>query len=512
MGTASINGLTYPTTSVGGREWLSVDYLGPGRMSHPNEYPNGTFYPILAHYRFADILAQDLPGGWRVPTVEDWQGLLDAVGGAKLGGKLKAVGVIPGFSSDVPPFQFLPPNIAGNGAFGVNIWPSGYYEGPRLEPYGLYNYGMYWANDNGVPCLLFFEFYSAEGTLYADETGEFSQWALAVRLVRDEKDTATAIIDPPTGYSAGQVTVSISSNAPEATIYYTTDGSPPTTLPAGGIVLGSWVSGPITLRAMAKAPGYSYASAVPATYQFTAQSPMVSLQMSADSGYMFSEAESKKPRTLGASGKAIFSGTLQWELIDEEWPLFVEWWEAKQKGVQPFDIYCCTGDHATLHTFQAIETPRILRETGLRKVSIPVKLTNRPTGLAVGWGHALVGPPATYPPLVPMPQWGYCREEASLYLSTSGAPTVARPVATRGERLSLEWKALSGFQFDMLVDWWATYLGHGRRKFYLSLPDRGETLMCRLVEDPSFTIEGVHFQGSMQVFAAAIRTLAPLPT
>lgn len=515
MGTASINGLTYPTTVVGGREWLSVDYLGPGRMSHPNEYPNGTFYPILAHYCFADIMAQSLPEGWRVPTFEDWQGLLDAVGGANLGGKLKAVGVIPGFSSRLVPFQFLPPNIDGEGAFGVNIWPSGYYDdGPRPAPFGIYVFGVYWANNNGAPYRALFRSDTSECVLSTNAYVQHPMCEFAVRLVRDAK--ATAIIDPPTGYSAGQVTVSISSNAPGATIYYTTDGSTPTasspSLPAGGIVLGSWVSGPITLRATATAPGYIDASAVSATYQFTAQSPMVSLQMSADSGYMFSEAESKKPRTLGASGKAIFSGTLQWELIDEEWPLFVEWWEAKQKGIQPFDIFCCTGDHATLHTFQAIETPRILRETGLRKVSIPVKLTNRPTGLAVGWGHALVGPPVAYPPLVPLPQWGYCREEASLYLSTSGAPTVARPVATRGERLSLEWKALSGFQFDMLVDWWATYLGHGRRKFCLSLPDRGETLLCRLVEDPSFTIEGVHFQGSMQVFAAAIRTLAPLPT
>lgn len=513
MGTASINGLTYPTTVVGGREWLSVDYLGPGRMSHPNEYPNGTLYPILAHYRFADIMAQSLPEGWRVPTPDDWQGLLDAAGGTGLGGKLKAVGVIPGFSSDVPPFQFLPPNIAGEGAFGVNIGPSGCYDGSSFEPYGLYNYGMYWANDNGVPCLAYFQFDTAGCMLYTGETGE---WELAVRLVRDALlPIEDPILSVASGYSAGPITVAVTCATPTAVLHYTTDGSTPTeSSPVlnGGICLGSWISPTITLKVIATALGYSVSSVVSATYQFTAQAPMASLQMQPESGYSFSAAESRKPRAFGACGKGIFKGTLQWELLDSEWPMYLEWWEAKQKGVQPFDIYCCTGDHATLHTFQAVGTPSILRETGLRKVSIPVKLTNRPTGLVVGWGHALVGPPVAYPPLVPMPQWGYRREEASLYLSTSGAPTVARPVATRGELLSLEWKALSGFQFDMLVDWWATYLGQGRRKFYLSLPDRGDTLLCQLVEDPSFTVEGVHFQGSMQVFAAAIHTLAPLPT
>ena len=325
-------------------------------------------------------------------------------------------------------------------------------------------------------------------------------------------EVATPILLPSPGYSAGPVTVTATCATAGAVIHYTVDGSTPTeSSPVlnGGIVLGSWVSPAITLKVIAGASGYNSSEVVSATYRFTAQAPMVSLQMQPESGYSFSAAESRKPRAFGACGKGIFKGTLQWELLDSEWPMYLEWWEAKQKGVQPFDIYCCTGDHATLHTFQAVGTPSILRETGLRKVSIPVKLTNRPTGLVVGWGHALVGPPASYPPLVPMPQWGYSREEASLYLSTSGAPTVARPVATRGELLSLEWKALSGFQFDILVDWWATYLGQGRRKFILSLPDRGDALLCQLAEDPSFAVEGVHFQGSMQVVVSAARTLLP---
>lgn len=514
MGTASINGLTYPTTVVGGREWLSVDYLGPGRMSHPNEYPNGTLYPILAHYRFADIMAQSLPEGWRVPTVEDWQGLLDAVGGASVGGKLKAVGVIPGFSSRVPPLQFRPPNTAGEGAFGVNIWPSGYYDPSRPEPYGFYDYGLYWANDNGAPFMAFFEFSSAGCMLYTDGFVKYPLREFAVRLVRDAKK-ATAIIDPPTGYSAGQVTVSISSNAPGATFYYTTDGSTPTesspVLYDGGIVLGSWTSPAVTLKVMASAPGYSSSEVATATYRFTAQAPMVSLQMKPESGYFFSEAESRKPRVLGASGKGIFAGTIQWEFIDEEWPLFVEWWEAKQKGVQPFDIYCCTGAEPLLHTFQAVGPYEVVRDTGVRKVTLPVKLTMRPTGLHSGWGSFLGGPPVAYPVIVPMPQWGFQREEAAVFLSTTGAPTAARPVATRGELLSLEWKALTGMQFDVLVDWWSTYLGQGRRKFTISLPGEAGPLLCRLVEDPAFTVEGVHFRGSMKVFAAPVRTLAPPP-
>ena len=325
-------------------------------------------------------------------------------------------------------------------------------------------------------------------------------------------DTTTPVISPVSGYSAGPITVAATCETVGAVMHYTVDGSAPTeSSPVlnGGVVLGSWISPAITLKVIAVAPGHNSSGVVEATYQFTAQAPMVSLQMQPESGYFFSEAESKLPRTFGACGKGIFKGTIQWDLLDSEWPMFLVWWEAKAKGVTPFQIYCCTGNAPALHTFQAMEPYSVVRETGVRKVSLPVKLTTRPTGLAAGWGDALAGPPATYPPLVPMPQWGYRRDEASLYLSTSGAPTVSRPVATRGERLSLDWKALTGAQFDMLVDWWATYLGHGRRKFILSLPDRGDTLLCQLVEDPSFAVEGVHFQGFMQVVVSAARTLLP---
>ena len=279
----------------------------------------------------------------------------------------------------------------------------------------------------------------------------------------------------------------------------------------GGSVLGSWTSPAVTLKVMASASGHNSSGISTATYQFTAQAPMVSLQMKPESGYFFSEAESRKPRTFGACGKGIFAGTIQWELLDSEWPMFLDWWEDKHKGVDPFNIYCCTGAEPLLHTFQAVGPYEVVRDTGVRNVTLPVKITMRPTGLYSGWGSFLGGPPVAYPVIVPMPQWGFQREEAAVFLSTTGAPTASRPVATRGGLLSLEWKVLTGRQFDVLVDWWSTYLGQGRRKFTISLPGETGPLLCQLVEDPAFTVEGVHFRGSMKVFAAPVRTLAPPP-
>lgn len=324
------------------------------------------------------------------------------------------------------------------------------------------------------------------------------------------------VLSPASGYSAGPITVAVTCATPTAVLHYTVDGSTPTeSSPVlnGGIRLGSWISPAITLKVLAVSEGHKPSAVVSATYQFTAQAPMASLQMQPETGYFFSEANSRKPRSFGACGKSIFKGTIQWDLIDDEWPMFLEWWEAKAKGVAAFDVYCCTGAATALHTFQAVGPYSVVTETGLRKVTLPVKLTNRPTGLVEGWGDALLGPPAGYPLLLlPMPQWGYQGEEAAMFLSTSGMPAAARPVATRGETLAFEWKGLTGAEFDVLVDWWASILGRGRRKFQLALPNREDTLLCQLVEDPLFAVEGVYFSGSMKVFAAKVRTLAPLPS
>lgn len=236
--------------------------------------------------------------------------------------------------------------------------------------------------------------------------------------------------------------------------------------------------------------------------------PMASLQLQADSGYLFSELESRVPRVVGTAGKPMFAGTLSWTILDEEWAEFVAWWEGTEKGVLPFELSFITGAVARTHTCQALKNYKLTRDTGKRKVDLEVKITDRPTGLALGWDDTLYGPPALFPPSLPMPQWGFRQEEQSLFLSTSGAATAARPMASRGERYSLEWKALSGTEFDALVDWWAHTLAFGRRKFKLAFPGHMPWL-CRLTADPSFVVDGASFSASLDLVATEIKVLPP---
>ena len=234
---------------------------------------------------------------------------------------------------------------------------------------------------------------------------------------------------------------------------------------------------------------------------------MVSLQLQAESGYAFSAFDSANTRTAGTSGAAIFSGTLGWTLLDAEWEEFIAWWHTTEDGVNPFSLSFCTGGSSASHTCQAIESYSVVRDTGIRKVSLPVKILNRPTGMSQDWWWPLEGPPALYPADLPMPQWGFKDEDAGMFLATSGVSTASRPVASRGRKLSFSWTGLSGHQFDILVDWWASALGAGRRKFVLTLPGVDEPFLCHLTSDPSFAVEGANFSGSMELVATTYRVI-----
>lgn len=239
--------------------------------------------------------------------------------------------------------------------------------------------------------------------------------------------------------------------------------------------------------------------------------PMTSLQLQAESGYSFSSLESRNARTAGTSGTALFAGTLEWTLLDEEWSDFLAWWESTSLGVDPFELSCITGASARTHTMQAVQSYNLVRDTGVRKVSLPVKVLDRPSGLSAGWDAALVGPPARYPAsYIPMPQCGFKQSEAGLFLATSGLSTAARPVATRGIGLALEWTGLTGYHFDVLVDWWKSTLATGRRKFTVVLPGFEDTLICRLSADPAFTVDGANFSASMELVATPYQ-FVPLP-
>jgi hypothetical protein len=79
--------------------------------------------------------------------------------------------------------------------------------------------------------------------------------------------TAAPTFDPPSGNYILALTVSISDATPGATIYYTTNGSTPTTSSTkytGPILLN--ILGTTTIKAIAVAPGWSQSQVSSATY------------------------------------------------------------------------------------------------------------------------------------------------------------------------------------------------------------------------------------------------------
>jgi N-acetylneuraminic acid mutarotase len=86
---------------------------------------------------------------------------------------------------------------------------------------------------------------------------------------------ATPIFDPPAGNYAVAQSVSISDTTPGATIYYTTDGSNPTTssnVYSNPIAVGV----PVTIEAVAIASGYLNSNFASATYTITQPAPVLS--------------------------------------------------------------------------------------------------------------------------------------------------------------------------------------------------------------------------------------------
>jgi sugar lactone lactonase YvrE len=77
------------------------------------------------------------------------------------------------------------------------------------------------------------------------------------------------------GTYASPQTVTISSNIPGASIYLTADGSTPVPFYSSGYSLPINITGPVTLKAIAVAPGFLASNVASATYSITSSSPVI---------------------------------------------------------------------------------------------------------------------------------------------------------------------------------------------------------------------------------------------
>ena len=64
----------YPTATIGGQVWMSVNYAGSGGISDSDHPTYGTYY------RYLDLGSVQIPAGWRIPTRADYVALLASQG------------------------------------------------------------------------------------------------------------------------------------------------------------------------------------------------------------------------------------------------------------------------------------------------------------------------------------------------------------------------------------------------------------------------------------------------
>lgn len=149
--TVNIGGRDYPTTRIGNQVWLAENLnlqwngltIGDSEISDSipkanyfnnvdNYSVNGYHYGLLYNWVAVKYIENNrtklLPSGWRVASEEDWNTLVDSVGGTSIAGtKLKST----------KNWQLY----NGDGSYGFDAVPAGAYDGLFKD-----NVAMYWTS------------------------------------------------------------------------------------------------------------------------------------------------------------------------------------------------------------------------------------------------------------------------------------------------------------------------------------------------------------------------------
>ncbi len=113
------------------------------------------------------------------------------------------------------------------------------------------------------------------GDLYIAELGSNRVREVLAAAAPPTTQTAAPTFSVSGGTYASPQTVTISSNAPGASIYVTADGSTPTPISNIGYSLPLNITGHVTLKAIAVAPGSLGSNVTSATYSITSSSPVI---------------------------------------------------------------------------------------------------------------------------------------------------------------------------------------------------------------------------------------------
>ena len=236
-----------------------------------------------------DVVVQNLPysvgenGAWSTPAY--WNGTVYYWG---VSDTLKAFPIVNGLltgptavSSETYGYPGANPSISANGATQGIIWTieSDLYETQGqavLEAHSasnpattLYSSNTNLTRDNPGPAVKFAVPTIANGLVYVGAESQLSVFG----LLNGQQVAAAPVVTPSSESFNGNtanLTVTMTNATPGAIIYYTTDGSTPTTNSTAYTVPIS-LSASATIQALASAPGYLQSAVTTETYVNTSQ-------------------------------------------------------------------------------------------------------------------------------------------------------------------------------------------------------------------------------------------------
>jgi uncharacterized protein (TIGR02145 family) len=171
-------GISYCEIIIGTQIWMcknwDADY--PGSKVYNNDENNRAIYGGL--YTYNQIMSPGFcPAGWHVPTYDEWQTLIDFVGGNLVaGGHLKEIGLV----------HWLAPNIGAVDTYGFTALGGGDYNmWPGINDYQyLGEYGFFWTSTESSPSNAMMV-YLDKDTAIATALTAIKNYYFSVRLIKD---------------------------------------------------------------------------------------------------------------------------------------------------------------------------------------------------------------------------------------------------------------------------------------------------------------------------------------
>lgn len=178
---SDVDGNTYKARKIGTRYWMIENFKATrtaegqtlhGVYAYDSSNSNATAYGRLYTWPAA---VQAAPRGWRLPTKEEWEELINSLGGVNsAGGKLKESGTA----------HWNAPNTGATNSSGFAALPGG-FRGPDGLYYELGKHGDYWgtAVNGQEPCCVYLYNTTANVVLEVSPIDKTSGLAFSVRYV-----------------------------------------------------------------------------------------------------------------------------------------------------------------------------------------------------------------------------------------------------------------------------------------------------------------------------------------